>query len=128
MWNRAVIALCLIPLLAPCTAAAQSFDRAQIRLFKTLHRLPGALARYDYLQKTMPDLAKPDRIVAMQLLSRLRERHSVDLPLRSFFENPTVSALASLVEHGTNGSHSSTLSPIKSVSNPTIDQLLSDLN
>ncbi|QEE24094.1 hypothetical protein CS053_05965 [Rhodanobacter glycinis] len=69
MWNRAVIALCLIPLLAPCTAAAQSFDRAQIRLFKTLHRLPGALARYDYLQKAMPDLAKPDRIVAMQLLS-----------------------------------------------------------
>ena len=67
-------------------------------------------------------------LLAMQLLSRLRERHSIDLPLRSFFENPTVSALASLVEHGTNGSPSSTMSPIKSVSNPTIDQLLSDLN
>lgn len=69
MSNRAVIALCLVALLAPQAATAQSFDPTEVRLFKTLHRLPDALARYVYLGKVMPYLSASEQIVAMQLSS-----------------------------------------------------------
>jgi hypothetical protein len=69
MSNRAVALLCLVVLLAPRGAAAQSFDPAEIRLFKALHRQPTDLARYSYLEKAMPRLAPDNQVVAMQLLS-----------------------------------------------------------
>ena len=69
MSNRVTTALCLVALLAPQAVTAQSFDPAEIRLFKALHRLPNALARYDHLGKVMPHLSTSDQIVAMQLFS-----------------------------------------------------------
>jgi hypothetical protein len=69
MSNRAVALLCLVALLVSGEAAAQSFDSAELRLFKALHRQPTALARYSYLEKTMPRLSPGNQVVALQLLS-----------------------------------------------------------
>lgn len=69
MSNRVATVLCLVALLAPQGVSAQSFDRAEIDLFKALHRQPNALARYSYLDKVMPHLSVGDQIVALQLFS-----------------------------------------------------------
>jgi hypothetical protein len=37
-------------------------------------------------------------LLAMRVMSRVRDGFNVDLPLRAFFENPTIAQLAELVE------------------------------
>ena len=69
MSNRAVALLCLVAVLTSRMAVAQTFDLAELRLFKTLHRQPTDLARYSYLEKAMPGLSPRNQIVALQLLS-----------------------------------------------------------
>lgn len=69
MPNRAFRILLLVTLLLPGISLAQSFDQTQIRLFRTLHRMPDALARYDYLRKVAPELSEHDRVVAFQLMA-----------------------------------------------------------
>jgi hypothetical protein len=60
----------LLSTLVLCGAArAQDFDHAQVKLFNILHRMPGALARYDYLRHVLPTLSNRDRLVALQLLA-----------------------------------------------------------
>jgi len=39
-------------------------------------------------------------LLAMQLLSRLRDTWGVELPLQAFFQNPTVTAMASRIDRG----------------------------
>jgi len=69
MSNRAVALLCLVALLTSRMAVAQTFDSAEIRLFKALHRQPTDLARYSYLEKAIPRLSPYNRGVALQLFS-----------------------------------------------------------
>jgi len=69
MPNRVVVLLSLAALLLPGRTAAQSFDPAEMALFRALRRQPTALARYGYLDKAIPRLSPNDRIVALQLLS-----------------------------------------------------------
>lgn len=69
MSNRAVALLCLVALLTSRMAVAQTFDSAEIRLFKALHRQPTDLARYSYLEQAVPRLSPRNQIVALQLLS-----------------------------------------------------------
>jgi hypothetical protein len=69
MSNRAVALLCLVAVLTSRMAVAQTFDLAELRLFKALHRQPTDLARYSYLEKAMPGLSPRNQIVALQLLS-----------------------------------------------------------
>jgi hypothetical protein len=69
MSNRAVALLCLVALLTSQVAFAQTFDPAEIKLFKALHRQPTDLARYSYLEKALPHISPRNRVVALQLLS-----------------------------------------------------------
>ncbi len=39
-----------------------------------------------------------DSLLLMQLISRLRARFQIELPLRAIFETPTVTAIAQLIE------------------------------
>jgi len=69
MPNRVPRAVCVALFLISNVLLAQTFDPAEVRLFKALSRQPSALARYSYLESKMPHLSANDRIVAMQLLA-----------------------------------------------------------
>ena len=44
-------------------------------------------------------------LLTTQVVSRLRERHGVDLPLRAMFDHPTIAALAALIDQTRDASH-----------------------
>lgn len=62
-----IAAFCLLTLLVPAGAAAQTYDRAEIEMFRNVRRLPNSLARYQYLVQLMPHLSASDRLAGEQL-------------------------------------------------------------
>jgi hypothetical protein len=59
----------LMALLIPWCVVAQSFDQAEITMFKKLRQQPGPLARYQYLVQLMPHLSPSDQLMAKQYRS-----------------------------------------------------------
>jgi len=70
MSNRTFVLLSsLMAWLISGAVLGQSFDQAELDMFRTLRRQPNQLARYQYLNKVMPHLAPPDQIMAGQFLA-----------------------------------------------------------
>ncbi|TAL84354.1 MAG: hypothetical protein EPN74_11895 [Rhodanobacter sp.] len=53
----------------PVAVAAQSFNHAELALFRALKRQPNALARYTYLSDVMPSLSPVEQRLALQLFA-----------------------------------------------------------
>ncbi|MFK2931026.1 hypothetical protein ISP14_09500 [Dyella agri] len=64
--SRAVF---LAALLVSASAAAQSFNPAELKLLQTIEHEPNTLARYQYLAREIPKLSADDRVLAMQFVS-----------------------------------------------------------
>ncbi|HVQ37465.1 MAG TPA: SDR family NAD(P)-dependent oxidoreductase, partial [Pyrinomonadaceae bacterium] len=68
-------------------------------------------------------------LMAVQLLSRLRDRFQVDLPFRSFFDSPTVAELVPLIEHEQRMQSAAPTDSIEIIARPgqTLENLMIEL-
>lgn len=82
-------AVLIAALLVPAPAIAQTYDRAEIALFRELKREHSDLARFSYLTRLMPHLTDAQQIVARQMLASseselgLYDQAVLGFPLRS---------------------------------------------
>jgi hypothetical protein len=81
--------LCLMATLISTAVIAQSYDQSELDLFRALRRQPDQLARYQYLDQTMPHLSPSEQVVAGQFRSfsldelGLYNQAVLSFPLRS---------------------------------------------
>jgi hypothetical protein len=81
--------LCLMASLISAAVIAQSYDQSELDLFQALRRQPNQLARYQYLDQTMPHLSAQEQVVAGQFRSfslnelGLYNQAVLSFPLRS---------------------------------------------
>jgi acyl carrier protein len=68
-------------------------------------------------------------LMAVQLLSRLRDKFHVDLPVRSFFDSPTVADLVLLIEQEQQVQSPTPANTIELIARPdqTLESLLREL-
>lgn len=70
MWTRIFcFGSCLAALSSSASVIAQTYDRAEIALFRILKAEHNDLARYSYLTRLMPHLSAAEQIIAGQLLA-----------------------------------------------------------
>jgi amino acid adenylation domain-containing protein len=85
--RRSLLAVRLAPSASPSGLARTHDEAALVEIFAAVLALPGAGIHDNFF-----DLGG-DSLQATQVLSRIRERYRVALPLRTFIAEPTVSAL-----------------------------------